>query len=181
MPQPFYVRKLELKVGPRKGKTVYFPQAYYYGQISTKQVAAQIAQESALTPAEVFGVLERLAYFCQAHTQLGYKVKIDGLGVFYNELITGKSVKTAEEVTAKLIKCIRPAFTPEYTIINGSFRYAILPEKVELMKIDFNGTTPILSEEEGDTKGDTGGTGSGEGGTGNTGGGSTEDGDNPIG
>lgn len=148
MAQPFYVRKTELKIGPRKGETVYSAQAYYYGTITTKEVAAQIAQESALTQADVIGVIERLGYFCQSHTQLGYKVKLDGIGVFYNEIITTKSVNTAAEVTAKLIKSVRPAFSPEYTIVNSSFRYALLPEKVELTKIDFKGGTVTVSDED---------------------------------
>lgn len=63
MAQPFYARKIDLNIGPRKGETVYSAQAYYYGTITTKQVATQIAQESALTPADVIGVIERLAYF----------------------------------------------------------------------------------------------------------------------
>ena len=67
MAQPFYARKIDLNIGPRKGETVYSAQAYYYGTITTKQVATQIAQESALTPADVIGVIERLAYFCQTH------------------------------------------------------------------------------------------------------------------
>ena len=56
MAQPFYARKIDLNIGPRKGETVYSAQAYYYGTITTKQVATQIAQESALTPADVIGV-----------------------------------------------------------------------------------------------------------------------------
>lgn len=138
MPQPFYVRKTDLKIGPRKGETVYSVQPYHYGTITTKQVATQIAQESALTQADVIGVIERLAYFCMTHMALGYKIHLDGLGVFYNEFITTKSMPTPEEVTAKLVKSIRPAFNAQYTIVNGSFRYALLPEKIELVKIDFN-------------------------------------------
>ena len=103
MAQPFYARKIDLNIGPRKGETVYSAQAYYYGTITTKQVATQIAQESALTPADVIGVIERLAYFCQTHMALGYKIKLDGLGIFYNELLTEKSVSTPKEVTAKLV------------------------------------------------------------------------------
>ena len=87
MAQPFYARKIDLNIGPRKGETVYSAQAYYYGTITTKQVATQIAQESALTPADVIGVIERLAYFCQTHMALGYKIKLDGLSIFYNELL----------------------------------------------------------------------------------------------
>lgn len=147
MPQPFYARKIELKIGPRKGETVYSAQAHYYGTISSKQVATQIAQESALTQADVIGVIERLAYFCQTHLNLGYKVHLEGMGVFYNELITSNTVSTDKEVTAKLIKTIRPAFNPEYTIINGSFRYTLLPEKTELMKIDFKGGGVVTEEE----------------------------------
>ena len=31
MAQPFYDRKIDLNIGPRKGETVYSAQAYYYG------------------------------------------------------------------------------------------------------------------------------------------------------
>ena len=135
-----------------EGETVYSAQAYYYGTITTKQVATQIAQESALTPADVIGVIERLAYFCQTHMALGYKIKLDGLGIFYNELLTEKSVSTPKEVTAKLVKSIRPAFNAEYTILNGTFRYALLPEKTNLVRIDFKGGVPIVTPEEGDSE-----------------------------
>ena len=37
MAQPFYARKIDLNIGPRKGETVYSAQAYYYGTITTKQ------------------------------------------------------------------------------------------------------------------------------------------------
>ena len=137
MAQPFYARKIDLNICPRKGETVYSAQAYYYGTITTKQVATQIAQESALTPADVIGVIERLAYFCQTHMALGYKIKLDGLGIFYNEL---------------LVKSIRPAFNAEYTILNGTFRYALLPEKTNLVRIDFKGGVPIVTPEEGDSE-----------------------------
>ena len=152
MAQPFYARKIDLNIGPRKGETVYSAQAYYYGTITTKQVATQIAQESALTPADVIGVIERLAYFCQTHMALGYKIKLDGLGIFYNELLAEKSVSTPKEVTAKLVKSIRPAFNAEYTILNGTFRYALLPEKTNLVRIDFKGGVPIVTPEEGDSE-----------------------------
>lgn len=139
MAQPFYARKTELKIGHRKGETVYSIQPYYYGTIPTKQVATQIAQESALTQADVIGVIERLAYFCQTHMALGYKINLEGLGTFYNEFITTGSVDTPDEVTAKLIKSIRPAFHPEYTIINKTFRYALMPEKTEVTRVSFKG------------------------------------------
>ena len=57
-----------------------------------------------------------------------------------------------EEVTAKLVKSIRPAFNAEYTILNGTFRYALLPEKTNLVRIDFKGGVPIVTPEEGDSE-----------------------------
>lgn len=148
MAQPFYARKTVLKIGPRKGETVYSAQPYFYGTLTTKDIAIQIAQESSLTPADVIGVIDRLAYYCQSHCSLGYKVRIDGLGVIFNDFITEKTVSSADEVTAKLVKCIRPAFTPEYTIVNGSFRYALLPERIDLVKIKFKETEESVPDEE---------------------------------
>lgn len=143
MAQYFSARKIDLKVGPRKGETVYTVQPYYFGTISTKEIAMQISQESALTQADVIGVLERVAYFCQSHLSLGYKIKLDGIGLLYNELISTQTVPSAKMVNARLIKCVRPAFSPEYTILNRTFRYALLPEKVELVKVDLLNGTPV--------------------------------------
>ena len=173
MGQPFYARKIDLKIGPRKGETVYTAQVCYYGTINTKQIATQIAQESSLTQADVIGVLERLAYFCQSHMGLGYKIKLDGIGVLCNEFVTSKSVASSKLVTAKLVKSIRPAFHPEYTIVNGTFRYALLAEKTELVKVSIKGSD-IENEIDDDENidetpdnGDNGNTDGGSGGTGN--------------
>ena len=163
MAQPFYARKTVLKVGPRKGETVYSAQVCYYGVISTKEVATQIAQESSLTQADVIGVFERLAYFCQSHLNLGYKVKLDGIGVLCNELLTDKSVETEKLVTAKLVKAVRPTFQPEYTIVNGQFRYSLLPEKVELVKVNYKGSAVEETDTEEDDNGDSGSTDTGGG------------------
>ena len=148
MSQPFYARQIKLKIGPHKGETVYFVQPHYYGTITTKQVAEQIAEESALTPGDVIGVIERLAYFCKTHMALGYKIHLDRVGTFYNELLTSGSVPNPEDVTIKLIKGIRPAFKTEYTIQNNVFRYALLPEKTALTKIDFKDSLPTTPPEE---------------------------------
>lgn len=150
MAQPFYARKTDLRVGPRKGQTVYSAQVCYYGVISTKQMAQQIAEEASLTRADVIGVLERMAHFCRTHMGLGYKIKLDGIGTLCNEFVTSGSVATDKLVTAKLVKSVRPTFHPEYTIVNGSFRYALLPEKTELEKVTNKGTLIEKEEEESD-------------------------------
>lgn len=50
-------------------------------------------------------------------------------------------------MTAKLVKAIRPAFKPEHTLVNGTYRYSLLPEQNELVKVNFNGGTPVSSED----------------------------------
>lgn len=181
MAQPFYARKTDLRIGTRKGETVYSAQPYYNGVISTVDVATQIAQEASLTKADVIGVLERLSYFCQSHLKLGYKVKLDGIGVLYNELITTNSVGTSKAVTSKLVKTVRPAFAPEYTIINGSFRYSLLPERVELVKVNFKGeveTDDALAGADSDTSSDdTDDSSSSSGGSSSNSGGSSSSGE----
>ena len=139
MAQPYYAKKTEVQIGTKKGQTVYSLRAHYYGVISTKQVADQIAEESSLTSADVQGVINRLVYFCQGHMALGYKIRLDGLGVFYNQLLTRGTVEKPEDVTARLIRTIRPAFKPEYTIVNGTFRYALMPERTEVVKVNYKG------------------------------------------
>ena len=78
---------------------------------------------------------------------LGYKIRFDGLGTFYNEFVTTGTVNSPDEVTAKLVKAIRPAFKPEHTLVNGTYRYSLLPEQNELVKIDFKNGTPMASED----------------------------------
>lgn len=93
------------------------------------------------------------------------------MGVFYNELLTTGTVAKADDVSAKLIRSVRPAFSPEHTVLNGSFRYALLPEKTELVKIDFNGGIPSTGDPSDDENGEGG---SGEGGGESGGGGGIE-------
>ena len=179
MAQPFYARKTTLKIGPRMGQTVYSAQATYNGTITSKQIAQQISQESALTQADVLAVMERISHYCQAHMALGYKIHLEGLGVLYNKLETSGSESTPKEDTAKLIKSIRPGFSPEYTIINGSFRYSLMPERTDLVKVKSR-LTDTTSPDDGtdntnpDETPSDGGSDSGSG-TDNTGGSGTDD------
>lgn len=161
MAQPYYIQQTKINFGQHKDEIVFGPRPYYYGTLTTRQMAAQIAQESALTQADVIGVIERISYYCQTHMALGYKVKLDGMGTFYNRLLNTGTAPKAEEAGAKLIRGVRPAFSPEHTLLNGTFRYTLLPEKTELVKIEFNaGGTPSggsSGEEPGGSGSDTGG------------------------
>ena len=136
-----------------KGETVYSAQAYYYGTITTKQVATQIAQEVGLDTGRRDRGHRTSRLFLPNPWRLVTKIKLDGLGIFYNEVAHREKRKHTQEVTAKLVKSIRPAFNAEYTILNGTFPLcAPAREKTNLVRIDFKGGVPIVTPEEGDSE-----------------------------
>lgn len=149
MAQAYYVKKVELNFGENKGKSVFTVQPFYYGIIDTPRIARQIAEESALTSADVEAVINRLVFFCQSNLELGYKIKLNGLGTLSVGFVKGKSVDSADKANAKMLKGLRPKFTPEYRIINGAARFALMPETVKLQKVNYKGE-PVGTPEEGE-------------------------------
>ena len=101
------------------GERILYPQFAQIEQTTTQKLAESICGKSTFTTGEIEGLIRMIAQELAYELADGHSVKLDGIGVFYNEFITGKSVKSPEEVTAKLIKGIRPAFSPEYSIVNG--------------------------------------------------------------
>lgn len=146
MPQAFLVRKYTIP-GEEPRKEVFKPAPFYYGTLSTRDAAEQIAEESSLTKGDVVNVLDRYQRYVIQNLQKGYKVELLGFGTVYNRLITGKGVEKAEEMKATQIRSIVPGFTPSYTILNGTRRYSLLGEKTTLVKVNINGTQ--VPEEEG--------------------------------
>lgn len=150
MAQPYYVRKYELTIGEKKGETVYNIMPFFHGTIDTKMMSRMIAEESALTSADVEATINRIIFFCQTHLTLGYKIKLDGMGTLYLDLVRGKSVDSPEKADAKLVKVIRPKFAPEYKFIGGKANYALMPSGIKLQKVNYKGV-PIGNPENGDS------------------------------
>lgn len=139
MPQAFIVRKYFVpKEDPKRA--VYKPAPYYYGTLSTTDVADQIADESSLTRGDVLNVLDRYQSYVIKNLQKGYRVELLGFGTIYNRFVTTKGVATAEEVKATQVKSVLPGFTPSYTVLNGGRQYSLLGNKTTLVKVNFNGT-----------------------------------------
>ena len=58
MPQAFLVRKYTIP-GEEPRKEVFKPAPFYYGTLSTRDAAEQIAEESSLTKGDVLNVLHK--------------------------------------------------------------------------------------------------------------------------
>lgn len=125
-----------LLLGENKGEKRYSTQVVTPGKKTTEDAAKQISEESSFTAADVIGVLNRYKRYVQDRLSDGFSVELLGFGVIYPKLVKTGSVKTADAVTAKLVKCLIPGFRPAYTIYNGSRVYSLMPDKISIEKTD---------------------------------------------
>ena len=95
----------------------YYPQAVVRGkQITTKELAAALADRSTVTTADVYAVLIDLGKVMGTYMAQGRSVKLEGLGSFRYAITARKQgVDTAEEVTAAAIVGTLVRFSPEST------------------------------------------------------------------
>ena len=95
----------------------YYPQAVVRGkQITTKELAAALADRSTVTTADVYAVLIDLGKVMGTYMAQGRSVKLEGLGSFRYAITARKQgVDTAEEVTASAIVGTLVRFSPEST------------------------------------------------------------------
>ena len=137
MPKAYRVTKRELQIGSRKGETVYNVSPVSYGVLSSDDVARQIAAESTASPGDVKNVLDRYAYYVVENLKKGYSIELLGFGTLYLRFITGHGVSTEKEATAALVKSLVPGFRPAYSLVNKNRIYALVPDKITLVK--YNG------------------------------------------
>ncbi len=90
----------------------YYASPAYYGTLDIDKMCDEISEKTALTPSEVHGVISAFITSVPKYMLLGYKVKLNGLGIFrYTFSGTGK--KTREEVVYTDIKNEKIHFTPD--------------------------------------------------------------------
>lgn len=107
-----YYKKTKKKIN---GK--WYPQVAVIGKpVTTREVANQLADLSALSPGDCYSLLGNLGKVLGQFMNSGRTVKLDGIGTFYYTPNTsGQGVDTAEEVSAKQIIGTRVRFIPETT------------------------------------------------------------------
>lgn len=106
------IQRKDFSEGALEDAKLYYAQAVNNGTVSTKELCENIAEESALTSADVNGVFNRLVRQLRTHLQNGRTVVIDGFGSF-RLTIGSKGAPTMEEFdAATMMKKPRITFTP---------------------------------------------------------------------
>lgn len=105
--------RLSLKT--KSGKKLYHPRMICVGNVTTAQVAEEVAQGSALSTGDVKSAIDNLVLVMGRHLRSSQSVTLDGLGTFSLGVRSGgRGVEKEDEVSASQVKlCVRfrPAFT----------------------------------------------------------------------
>lgn len=118
MAVPFVSRK---RKNPRDldAEGRFYPAPAYISEVGINQLASEISESTALTPAEVIGVIRSLLSIVPRYMLLGYKVRLESFGIFKLGLKTAatcKGYEKATDVTANDINGVKVMFTPDVMI-----------------------------------------------------------------
>lgn len=136
----FYARK---RINPQdvESGSTYYPAPAYVSEIGLKQLAAEISDNTALTPTEVSAVLQSFITTIPKYMLLGYKVRLPGLGIFKTSFLKTKGGYTnSKQVSSSDIGSVKPIFT-----VAKAFNE--LFEKAEFVKYGGNYTLPADEED----------------------------------
>ena len=76
------IKKSVAKIGPKAGQTIYYAQPAAQDSVTFHSLCKRIAEESALTSADVKGILDRLVNILSEELPNGKTVRIGELGSF---------------------------------------------------------------------------------------------------
>ena len=83
--------------------------------VTTDEVADRLSRISTVSRGDTYAVLKDLGSVLADFMAEGRTVKLSGMGTFYYTINSAPGVKTAEEVSAKMIEGVRVRFIPEVT------------------------------------------------------------------
>ena len=96
-------------------KKMFHPRVIYTANISTSQIAKEIAAYSSLSSGDVKNTLDNLVTVMGQHLQASESVSVDGFGTFRMVMKSnGKGVETSEEVSAAQAS-LTVRFLPNFT------------------------------------------------------------------
>ena len=78
----YVIKKSVAKIGPKAGQTIYYAQPAAQDSVTFHSLCKRIAEESALTSADVKGILDRLVNILSEELPNGKTVRIGELGSF---------------------------------------------------------------------------------------------------
>lgn len=149
-------KAFQSNVANKNGEKLWYPRVITVGKtISTRQIAGDIAQLSALSSGDVFNTLHSLATVMKTYLQESHSVKLDGIGTFsLRSRASGNGVAGEKEVSSTQINTIVCQFTPEHTRnADGSIATRALVQGVTFVKL------ASLVDDEDDATGDSSDTG----------------------
>lgn len=131
MATPYRLRKRK-NPNNMEEKAKYFPTPYYAGMISTEELAKDISYGTTLTETDVRAVLTSLSMKVSSYMELGYKVKLDDLGIF-KLAFSGAGKEDEKDITARDIDDVHILFTADVKLKKSisSFKFTKndVPEK----------------------------------------------------
>ena len=152
-------------------KKLFYPRVVLVGNVSTNQIAKEIAAQSSLSQGETKSVIDNLVDIMTRHLQNSNSVTLDGFGTFrYSMKANGKGVETRNDVSAanaKVYVRFLPAFirNADRTVATRSLITGVRFVRVDQLAIDGEDVMPGNgSTEDGSDNtdgGNQGGTGSG--------------------
>lgn len=106
------VQRKDFSEGASEDAKLYYAQALNNGTVSFEELCENIAEESALSSADVKGVFDRLVRQLKTHLQNGRTVVIDGFGSFRQTVGSRGSIQEEDFDAATMMKKPRIVFTP---------------------------------------------------------------------
>lgn len=148
----FEIKKAEMKIGKRKGTTMFFAHQTSHHCLSTTALEYRIERMTSLTRADVRASIIALSAIIQEELSQGRSVDLGELGTF-KIAATGKRMLTEKEVTLETIRRPHVRFYPKHPM-----RLAARNVAVEIVRPEKNPKPKPKKPNEG------GGQGSSEGG-----------------
>lgn len=127
-----YVSRKRLNPRDLEAEGKYYPAPAYIGEINVNKLAEEISESTTLTPTEVVGVIRSLLLTVPKYMLLGYKVRLDGFGIFklgFKNSTECRGHEKASAVTANDIDGVRVMYTPDI-MLNSRLK------KPEYVKLD---------------------------------------------
>ena len=100
----------------KDAKARFYASPSYYGTLDIDDICEEIAEKTALTPSEVHGVVNGLLSSIPKYMLLGYKIKLNGLGIF-RYAFSGSGKENSEDVVHTDIKKGRIHFSPDVKLM----------------------------------------------------------------
>lgn len=93
---------------------LYYPSSAYFGEVDLEDIASDICISSSLSEADVLGVVRAVLTAIPKYILLGYKVRLENLGIFKLGIsASGQGKATADEVSFRDIKGTKILFSPD--------------------------------------------------------------------